>query len=114
LTVDIDRVIVEIDRLSRPATPEPRSEIPVEASVRQLFRAYVNRRSPWGPPWWIYGVAFGALNLIRQAVILLTPAEIPQSVRIASWGATALVVLGGVNLVAFVLRRQPSSKEETP
>jgi hypothetical protein len=86
----------------------------VTVTVRQLFRAYVNRRSPWGPPWWIYGVAFGALNLIRQAVVILSPAEIPQSARIASYVATALVVLGGVNLVALVLRRQPTCKEESP
>ncbi len=73
--------------------------------LRQLLRDYTSRRSPWGPPWWIYGVTFGAANLVRQSVIILTAAEIPQAFRVASWVATALVVVVAVNTVAGVLRR---------
>jgi hypothetical protein len=51
-------------------------------------------------------VAFGVANLARQVVIILTPAEIPQTVRVASWVATALVVFAVINGVALVLRRR--------
>ena len=74
--------------------------------LRQLLNAYTSRRSPWGPPWWIYGVAFGAANLIRQAVITVTTAEIPQGIRVASWMATALVVITVINSVAVALQRR--------
>jgi hypothetical protein len=75
------------------------------ATVRHLFDAYVSRRSPWGPPWWIYGLAYGVLNLVRQAVILLAAADISTPARVVSRLATALVVIVGVNAVAFVHRR---------
>jgi hypothetical protein len=71
--------------------------------LRQLLHAYTSRRSPWGPPWWIYGVAFVAANLVRQVVIMVTTAEIPQAVRVASWVATALVVIIVINSVAVAL-----------
>ena len=74
------------------------------ARLRQLLHDYATRRSPWGPPWWIYGVAFGVANLIRQAVIIAIPSEIPQVVRIASWVLTALLVFGIVTGVAVVRR----------
>jgi hypothetical protein len=73
--------------------------------IRRLLHAYVTRRSPWGPPWWIYGVSYGAVNLVRQAVIIASPSEIPQSIRVLSWAATALLVIAVVNGVAAVLRR---------
>jgi hypothetical protein len=72
---------------------------------RELLNAYISRRSPWGPPWWVYGVTFGAANLIRQAAIMLSPADIPNPVRVASWVATVLLTLGLVNGVALVVRR---------
>jgi hypothetical protein len=52
--------------------------------TRQLLHADTSRRSPWVPPWWIYGVAFGALNLLRQVVIDATDAEVSQPVAVAS------------------------------
>ena len=76
------------------------------SQLRQLLHAYTSRRSPWGPPWWIYGVAFGAANLVRQVVIIVTTAEIPQAFRVASWVATALVVIIVINSVAVALRRR--------
>lgn len=80
-------------------------------AIRQLFRAYVRRRSPWGPPWWIYGVSYGVLNLIRQVVILLAGRELSTPIRVASWVATALVVVGVVNTVAVVLRHRTSGRD---
>jgi hypothetical protein len=74
--------------------------------LRQLLRLYLGRRSPWGPPWWVYGVAFGTANLIRQVVIIVTPVEIPQSIRVVSWVATALVVVVIINGVAVMLGRR--------
>ena len=50
-------------------------------------------------------MAFGAANLVRQVVIIVTTAEIPQAFRIASWVATALVVIIVINSVAVALRR---------
>ena len=76
------------------------------AQLRQLLHAYASRRSPWGPPWWIYGVAFAAANLVRQVLIGVTTAEMPQAFRVASWVATALLVITLVNSVAVVLRRR--------
>jgi hypothetical protein len=73
---------------------------------RPLVRAYVQRRSPWGPPWWIYGVSYGVLNFIRQVVIITTAAEMSTQARVASWLATALVVIAVVNSVAAILRRR--------
>ena len=81
------------------------------SQLRQLLHAYTSRRSPWGPPWWIYGVAFGAANLIRQAVIIVTTAEIPQSIRVASWVATALVVIIVVNSIAVALQRRGARED---
>jgi hypothetical protein len=80
--------------------------------LRQFLHAYAARRSPWGPPWWIYGVAFGAANLARQIVIIATTAEVPQSFRIASWVATALVVIIIVNSVAAALWRRDGDGRE--
>jgi hypothetical protein len=85
--------------------------------LRQLLHAYASRRSPWGPPWWIYGVAFGVANLVRQALIIVTSAEIPQGIRVASWMATALVVITVNNSLAVVLQRRgdgaPSGQPQT-
>ena len=78
------------------------------SQFRQLLHAYTSRRSPWGPPWWIYGVAFGAANLVRQIVLIVTTAEIPQAFRVASWAATALVVIIVINSVAVALQRGSS------
>jgi len=78
----------------------------MNSRIRQLLHDYARRRSPWGPPWWIYGVAFGVANLIRQVVIVVSPAEIPQSIRVASWVATALLVIAVINVVAVALRRR--------
>ena len=50
-------------------------------------------------------MAFGAANLVRQVVIIVTTAEIPQAIRVASWVATALVVIIVINSVAVALRR---------
>jgi hypothetical protein len=80
--------------------------------LRQLLHDYASRRSPWGPPWWIYGVAFGVANLIRQAAIIAIPAEISQPIRIASWVATALLVFGLVSGVAVLGRRQARRPDE--
>ena len=102
---------------------EPGSRIPLSTKerrelmnshLRQLLHAYTSRRSPWGPPWWIYGVAFGAVNLVRQAVIILTPAEIPQSIRVASYLVTALAVVVVINGIAVTLRRRrdPPSRDK--
>ena len=65
----------------------------------------MNSRSPWGPPWWIYGLAFGAANLIRQIVLIATTAEIPQAFRVAAWATTALVVIIVINTIAAALQR---------
>ena len=77
----------------------------MSTQLRQLLHASMSRRSPWGPPWWLYGVAFGAANVVRQVAIILTTAEIPQVVRVASWVATALVVIVVINGVAVTLQR---------
>jgi hypothetical protein len=75
------------------------------AQLRQLLNTYLSRRSPWGPLWWIYGVAFAAANFIRQAVFIVIADDTPQALRAASWVGTALLVIVIVNTVAFVLRR---------
>jgi hypothetical protein len=77
---------------------------------RQLFQAYINRRSPWGPPWWVYGVTFGVANLIRQVAIMLSAAEVSSPARVASWVATVLLTVALVNTVAFALRRLTSRR----
>jgi hypothetical protein len=76
------------------------------SQLRHLLHTYTSRRSPWGPPWWIYGVAFGAANLVRQGVIIVTSADISQAFRVASWVATALAVILVVNTVAIALGRR--------
>lgn len=83
----------------------------MRSQLRQLLRAYADRRSPWGPPWWIYGVAFGTVNLVRQAAIILSGADVPQSVRVASYVATALAVIVATNGVAVAMRRLGSATE---
>jgi hypothetical protein len=50
-------------------------------------------------------VAFGAANLARQATVIVSTAEIPAGIGIASWVGTALVVVIVVNAVAIALRR---------
>jgi len=97
---------------SGPQTGGGQPEVLMTPAVRQLFRAYVGRRSPWGPPWWIYGVAYGVLNLIRQAVIGLAAPELSTPGRVTSWAATALIVIGGVNTVD-VARRRCSKRSHT-
>ena len=82
--------------------------------LRSRWHAYTTRRSPWGPPWWLYGVAFGAANLVRHVVIAMTPAEIPEAIRIASWLATALVVIIVINGVAVALHRRGDGDRHGP
>jgi hypothetical protein len=81
-----------------PATREPTSH------VSWLASAYLSRRSPWGPPWWIYAVSFGALNIVRHAIVLMAP-EIPQPIRISAFVGTAVLVIVVVNAAAVVLQR---------
>ncbi|MGH9230575.1 MAG: hypothetical protein ACRD07_17930 [Acidimicrobiales bacterium] len=76
------------------------------STLRRLLRDYVGRRSPWGPPWWVYGVVFGTANLIRQVVIIVAPGEVSAPVRVTSWVATVVLVIGAINGVAAVLRRR--------
>jgi hypothetical protein len=75
------------------------------AQLRQLLHTYLSRRSPWGPPWWIYGVAFAAANLIRQIVIIVIADGTSQVLRAASWVATALLVIVTVSTAALLHRR---------
>jgi hypothetical protein len=82
-------------------------------ALRQLLRAYVRRRSPWGPPWWIYGVAYGAANLIRQAVTIVAAPELSTPARVGSWAATALLVIGIVNTAAVRRRRARQRDADT-
>ena len=56
-------------------------------------------------------MAFAVANLIRQVVIVVSPAEIPQSIRVASWVATALVVIAVINVVAVALRRRDDNAQ---
>ena len=87
----------------------------MKTRLQQRLHAYAARRSPWGPPWWIYVVAFGAVNLIRQLAIALTPAQVPPSIGIASWAASALVVIAVVNAAAVALqRRDGANRREHP
>ena len=84
---------------------------------RQHLHGYLRRRSPWGPPWWIYGAAFGAANVIRQGAIIVTPSEVPQSIRVASWAATALLVIAVINGVAVLRGRRTDATtphQQTP
>jgi hypothetical protein len=93
-------------------TPRPPTrEATRPDEIRKLFRAYIERRSPWGPPWWIYGVTYGALNVIRQAAIIVAAADLSTPVRVASWVATALVAFGGVNAVAAVQGRWTARRD---
>ncbi len=79
--------------------------------LRQLPHAYVHRRSPWGPPWWIYGVAYGAANLIRQAVTIVAAPDMSTPARVGSWAATALLVIGIVNTAAVARRRRARHRD---
>ena len=56
-------------------------------------------------------MAFGAANLARQIVLIVTTAEIPQTFRVASWAATALVVIIVINSVAVALQRRSDDAE---
>ncbi len=73
---------------------------------RELLHAYVSRRSPWGPPWWIYAAAFGVANVARHVLVIVDPAAVPQPVRVGMFAASALVVIAVVNTVAVVLQRR--------
>jgi hypothetical protein len=79
----------------------------MNAHLEGLFHTYVSRRSPWGPPWWIYGVSFAMVNAARQAVILMSGAAPPAVVGVAAWLASALIVIAVINAVA-VARRAPA------
>ena len=76
----------------------------MSATVRRTARAYLDRRTPWGPPWWVYAVALGAANLVRQAVLWRTDAG--AAVGFAAFVAMVLVVFGAVTGAAAVLRRR--------
>ncbi len=78
--------------------------------LRRLLRSYVSQRSPWGPPWWVYVVAFGAANLVRQGAILLAPAAIPTWARVASWVVTLALVVGVVTGVDALHRAVAGSR----
>ncbi len=38
------------------------------AAFSDVVNQYLNRRLPWGTPWWPYAVALGVANVIRQLV----------------------------------------------
>ena len=65
----------------------------MSATIRRSARAYLDRRTTWGPPWWVYAVALGAANLVREAVLWRTDAG-------AAVGFAAFVVMVGVVLGA--------------
>ena len=71
----------------------------MRSQLRQLLHAYTSRRSPWGPPWWIYAVTFGAANLVRQGVV--DPGGPPTNRSASlSYVATAVVVIAVINSTA--------------
>ena len=39
-----------------------------ETAFSDVVNQYLNRRLPWGTPWWPYAVALGLANVVRQLV----------------------------------------------
>jgi len=72
--------------------------------IRRTARTYLDRRTPWGPPWWVYAVALGAANLVRQAVLWRTDAG--SAVGLAAFVVMVLVVFGAVTGTATLLGRR--------
>ena len=74
----------------------------MSSTIRRTARAYLDRRTPWGPPWWVYAVTLGAANLVRQAVLWRTDAG--STVGLAAFVVMVLVVFGAVTGTATLLR----------
>ena len=72
--------------------------------IRRTARTYLDRRTPWGPPWWVYAVTLGAANLVRQAVLWRTDAG--STVGLAAFVVMVLVVFGAVTGTATLLGRR--------
>ena len=63
-------------------------------TIRRTARAYLDRRTPWGPPWWVVAVALGAANLIRQAFLWRT--DPATTVSLVTFVAMVAIVVGAV------------------
>ena len=72
--------------------------------IRRMARAYLDRRTPWGPPWWVYAIALGAANLVRQAVLWRTDAS--SAAGLAAFVVMVPVVFGAVTGAAVLLGRR--------
>jgi hypothetical protein len=78
--------------------------------ARRLVSVYVNRRLPWGTPWWIDAVALGAANVVRQFVV----PDVADSIELAIFVAMVGVVFAAVTVVHTRLWRraaEPSSNQ---
>jgi hypothetical protein len=62
-----------------------------------MVRGYLDRRTPWGAPWWIYAVGIGAANVARQ---LILPDDVSTAVQIVTF-ALMVVTVGAIVTVGF-------------
>jgi hypothetical protein len=46
----------------------PVADANAKAAFSDVVNQYLNRRLPWGTPWWPYAVALGVANVARQLV----------------------------------------------
>ena len=80
----------------------------MRTTIRRTARAYVDRRTPWGPPWWVYALALGIANLTRQAIVWRTdPAPV---VGLAAFVVMLVVVVGGVTGVHRLVHGPPPGR----
>lgn len=82
------------------------------ATIRRTVRTYLDRRTPWGPPWWVYAVALGAANLLRQAFLWRTDAG--TTVSLVTFVAMAAVVVGAVTGVHRLVGGRPHGPGRGP
>jgi hypothetical protein len=63
-----------------------------KVAAGDLLARYLNRRLPWGTPWWPYAIALGIANGVRQ----LVQPDLSPAVEIAVFVAMVAVVVAVV------------------
>jgi OPT oligopeptide transporter protein len=69
--------------------------------MTSIATSYLNRRLPWGTPWWPYAATIAAANFTRQVI---QPDDISTAMEATVFVVMIVAVIGVVTLVHMALR----------
>jgi hypothetical protein len=87
----------------------PVADANTRAAFSDLVNQYLNRRLPWGTPWWPYAVALGVANVTRQ---LVKPDDLSTAADATMFVLMVVAVVAVVTFGHLVLWPQPKDSQD--